>query len=131
MEFLNVIAAAVATYAFGAVWYMVLKRPWMAAAGVTIGDDGEPVNSKNPIPYIVALISALLVAGMMRHVFTLSGIDTVGAGFVSGFGIGLFLASPWIVTCYGFGGRPFRLVLIDGGYITFGSAIAGAVLTLF
>jgi len=33
---------------------------------------------------------------MMRHVFELSDIETMGKGLVSGFGIGLFLAAPWI-----------------------------------
>ncbi|VAV97561.1 hypothetical protein MNBD_ALPHA07-2091 [hydrothermal vent metagenome] len=36
----------------------------------------------------------LLVAGMMRHMFALGGIDSLAKGFVSGFGIGLFLATP-------------------------------------
>jgi hypothetical protein len=35
MEFLSVIAAAVGAFAFGAVWYMAMSKPWMAASGVT------------------------------------------------------------------------------------------------
>ena len=130
MEILNVIAAGIASYAFGAGWYMTLAKPWMAAAGVKAGPDGKPVGN-GPLPYIIAFIAALIVAGMMRHVFALSGIDTIGKGLVSGLGIGLFLASPWLATCYAFGRRPFRLTLIDAGYATFGSAIMGAVLTAF
>lgn len=131
MEFLNVVAAAVASYGFGAAWYMMLAAPWMDAAGVAVGEDGQPANKSDPVPYLVAFVMALVVAGMMRHVFALSGIDTVGKGLISGLGIGLFLASPWLATCYAFGGRPFRLTLIDVGYITFGSAIIGAVLSMF
>ena len=131
MEFLNVIAAAAAGYGFGAVWYMTLAKPWMEAAGIAADADGRPANAGDPKPYIIAFISALLVAGMMRHVFALGGIDTIGKGLVSGLGIGLFLSSPWIMTNYGFAGRPFRLTLIDAGYATFGSAIIGLVLTLF
>jgi len=131
MEFLGVLVAAVAGYAFGAVWYMVLAKPWMAASGVAIGDDGKPANASNPIPYIIAFGSAALAAGMMRHVFSLSGIETLDKGLVSGLGIGLFLAVPWLLTCYSFSGRPFRLLMIDGGYATIASGIMGAVLTLF
>ncbi len=130
MEFLNVIVAAAASYAFGAIWYMMLAKPWMQAAGIEVGDDGKPANN-NMMPYIIAFLMAVIVAGMMRHVFELSGIDSFSKGLVAGFGIGLFLASPWLVTCYAFGGRPFRLTLIDAGYATFGCAIIGAVLTLF
>ncbi len=130
MELLNVLVAAVASYAFGAAWYMTLAKPWMEAAGVKAGPDGKP-EGNSPKPYIIAFISALVVAGMMRHVFALSGIDTIAKGLVAGLGIGLFLASPWLATCYSFGGRPFRLTMIDAGYATFGSAIMGTVLMLF
>ncbi len=131
MEFLNVLAAAVASYAFGTVWYMTLANAWMEAAGVRKGPDGRPENSGNPVPFILAFVAAILVAGMMRHIFELGGIETTGKGLVSGLGIGLFLASPWIMINNGFAGRPFRLTLIDGGYATFGCAIIGLVLTLF
>jgi hypothetical protein len=96
-----------------------------------VGEDGQPANNADPIPYITSFIAAILVAGMMRHVFVLSGIDTFGKGLMSGLGIGLFLVTPWIATFYGFGGKPRKLVLIDGGYATIGCTIIGAVLTLF
>ena len=131
MAFLGVIIAAAAGYGFGAIWYMTLAKPWMQASGVAVGDDGRPANASSAFPYIVAFGAALLVAGMMRHIFALSGIDSFGSGLVSGIGMGAFLASPWLLTCYTFSGRPFRLVLIDAGYATGASAIIGAVLTFF
>jgi len=73
----------------------------------------------------------IVVSGMMRHVFAMSGIETFSSGLVSGLGIGLFFISPWIMINNAYGDRPFRLTLIDGGYATFGCAIIGAVLTLF
>lgn len=130
MEFLNVIVAAIAGFAFGAVWYMTLAKPWAEAAGVALDENGKPLQ-EGVTPYIMAAIAMLLVAGMMRHVFELAGIDTLGEGLVSGLGIGLFFISPWIMINNGYGGRPFQLTLIDGGYATFGCAIIGAVLTLF
>lgn len=131
MGLLNVLAAAITAYAFGAAWYMTLSKPWMEASGVDVGEDGKPANNSNPVPYIVAFAMAVVVAGMMRHTFALSGIDTFGKGLISGLGIGLFMATPWLATCYAFAGRPMKLTLIDAGYITFGSAIMGAILTSF
>jgi len=129
MEILSVIAAAAASYVFGAIWYMSLAKPWMAASGVKLGEDGQPENRSNPVPYIVSFVCAIIVAGMMRHIFTLSGIDMLGEGLVAGLGIGLFLATPWIATNYTFAGRPKALIVIDGGYATIGCAVMGAVLT--
>ena len=130
MEFLGVLIAAACGFAFGAGWYMALANPWMEAANIKRGPDGRP-EGDSALPYIMAAIAMILVAGMMRHTFELSGIDTFGKGLISGLGIGLFFISPWIMINNGYGGRPFKLTLIDGGYATFGCAIIGAVLTFF
>ena len=129
MGFLSVLVAAVAGFAFGAVWYMALSKPWMEAANIKADENGRPEND-GPLPYIMAAFAMLLVAGMMRHTFALSGIDTAGKGLISGLGVGLFFISPWIMINNGYGGRPFKLTLIDGGYATFGCAVMGLVLTL-
>lgn len=130
MELISVLAAAAASYIFGAFWYMTMAKPWVAASGVETDAEGQPANRSKPMPYVLSLISAILVAGMMRHVFGLSGVDSLGQGALAGFGIGLFMASPWIVTNYGFAGRSATLTAIDCGYATFGCTIMGAVLTL-
>lgn len=131
MEVLNVFAAAIAAWVFGAVWYSVFAKPWMADTGIEVGENGRPVNNANPLPYLLSVIALLVVAGMMRHTFAASGIVTLGAATLSGLGIGLFFIAPWILINNAYGMRPFRLTLIDGGYSTFGCAIMGAVLTLF
>ena len=131
MELVNVLAAALASYIFGALWYLSLARPWMAAAGIEADENGRPVENASLMPYVIALVCALAVAGMMRHVFALGGVEGVQKGLVSGLGIGAFLAAPWIATNYAFAGRPAKLSLIDGGYATFGCGIIGLVLELF
>ena len=131
MELVNVLVAAAAGFGVGALWYSVLAKPWMEASGVAVGSDGKPANSSDPMPFILGFIAMILVAGMMRHVFALSDINSMGKGLVSGFGIGLFLAAPWLLICYGFAGRSRKLVLIDGGYAAFGSAAIGLILTAF
>lgn len=131
MGFLSVIVAAVAAFAFGAGYYMVLAKPWMAAAAIETGPDGKPVGGESPTPYIVSFICILLVAGMMRHTFALSQIETLGKGLQSGLGIGLFFITPWIFINTGYSNRPWKLAIIDGGYATAAATIIGIVLTLF
>ena len=130
MSFFSVIVAGLAGWVFGAVWYSVFAKPWIAASGVATDENGKPANQKDPLPYIISIVCAIIVAGMMRHTFNLSGIDTFGKGLISGFGIGAFLAAPWIATNYGFAGRPAKLILIDSGYAIFGCTVIGAVLML-
>lgn len=127
MGFVAVLAAAIGAYAFGAVWYMVMAKPWMKAAGI----DQEDINQKDPTPFIISGVCAIIVAGMMRHVFAQSQIIGIGGGLMGGIGIGLFLATPWILTNYAFAGRPRNLMLIDGIYATVGCTIMGVILGWF
>ncbi len=130
MGFLSVIISAVAAFAVGAAYYMALSKPWMEAADIEVGEDGKPVND-GPTPYIVSFIMILLVAGMMRHTFALSGIDTVGKGIVSGLGIGAFFIAPWIFINTGYSNRPWKLAIIDSGYAILAATVIGLVLSIF
>lgn len=131
MDFLSVLIAAAAGFGLGAVWYMVLAEPWMEAVGMERDADGKPKGGQSPVMFAITFVMLLLVAGMMRHTFAPSGVDTLGKGFVGGLGIGLFFISPWIVINNLYGNRPFKLSLIDGGYATTACALMGLVLTLF
>ena len=133
MELLNTLAAAAAAYVFGAIWYMSLSKPWMAAAGIKESDlkDENGKSKSGPMPFIIAFLSALVVAFMMQHLFALVGVVQVIDGLLLGLGIGLFIAAPWTVTHYSFGMKPRNLVFIDVGYSSIGCAVIGLVLTLF
>jgi hypothetical protein len=130
MEFLNVLVAAAAGFAFGAIWYMVLSKPWIEASNIECDENGRPVDSSK-LPFVLSGIAMILVAGMMRHVFGMGAITTVSKGLISGLGIGLFFISPWIMINNAYGGRPFKRTLIDSGYAVFGCGVIGVVLTLF
>ncbi|MEO0566186.1 MAG: DUF1761 domain-containing protein [Pseudomonadota bacterium] len=131
MDILNVFIAGLASYMFGAFWYIALSKPWMAAAGVEQGEDGKPINGSDPVPYILGLVCAVIVAAAMNQFFTKADIIGIGSGAIWGFGIGSCLATPWILTNYGFAGRPPKLMFIDGAYATIGCTIIGTILTLF
>jgi len=130
MEFLSVIVAAVVTYAFGAFWYIWLAKQWMISSGITKEQIENHLGNK-ATPFIISAIMLVIVAGMMRHSFDQSGIDTALKGAVSGFGIGAFLATPWIVTNHAYNMKPRMLTVIDGGYTTIGCTIIGLILGLF
>ncbi|WP_420004655.1 DUF1761 domain-containing protein [Arenibacterium sp. LLYu02] len=131
MEFLSVIAATVAAFAAGAAYYGVLSEPWMAASGVPRDENGKPTGGQRPAIFALGFLCQLLVAGMMRHVFSLSGIDSLAMGLMGGVGIGLFFITPWIALNNLYGMRPRTLTVIDGGYATLACTIMGLVLVLF
>jgi Protein of unknown function (DUF1761) len=136
MQFLNVIAAALAAFAFGAVWYMSMSKAWIAAAEIAVDANGRPVpreggGAGGAMPFIIGLVAMVLVAGMMRHLLGASGVTTVGGGAIAGFGIGAFLITPWVAMNYGFAMRKPSLTLIDGVNSVVGCTIMGAVLNAF
>ncbi|MDF0602347.1 DUF1761 domain-containing protein [Psychromarinibacter sp. C21-152] len=127
MGIISVIAAAAAAWIFGAVWYGVIGRRWMEAQGLT----EESLNRSDPVPYIGSFICCILVAGMTRHILAMSGIDTLGAAAVTGLGLGLFVAAPWIATNVLFSVRSKALIWMDGAYPAVGMTLMGIVLALF
>jgi hypothetical protein len=131
MEYVNVLAAALGAYAFSAVWYTVMSKPWIAAAGIQTDANGKPQGNGSPMPFVIAFVAMLLVAGMMRHLFQMSGIDSLGEGAVSGLGVGAFFITPWVAMNYAFSMRPGALTLLDGVNAIAGCTIMGMVLTLF
>ncbi len=131
MELLNVLAAAAGAFAFGGIWYTTMAKPWMEAAGLTMGPDGRPAGGGSPMPFVVGIAAMILVAGMMRHVFAMAGLDTIGEGIMGGVGIGTFFIMPWVAMNYAFGQRGTRLTLIDSVNAIVGCTIMGIILTLF
>lgn len=127
MEVVNVLAAAVAAFAFGAVWYIGMSKPWMAASGVT----EEQQRSGGPMPFVIGFIAMVLVAGMMRHMLGTSGVTSIGGGAIAGLGIGAFLITPWVAMNYAFALRKPALTVIDGVNSIVGCTIMGAVLNAF
>ena len=131
MESLNVVAAALGAYVFSAVWYTVLSKQWVAASGMPVDGNGKPVGNGSMMPFAIGLIAMIFVAGMMRHIFQMSGVDTLGEGLGGGFGIGAFIITPWVVMNYAFGMRKPMLMLIDGVNSVVGCTIMGLILQLF
>lgn len=120
------IAAAVA---FGVVsaWYMALGKRWMAATGKAEADfrDGGMA-----LPMTIALVGYILVAGMLRHILTAAGVTGFFAALVSGLGVGLFIAAPFILTNYAFARQQRALWWIDAGNAVLACTVIGAVLGL-
>lgn len=131
MQWIAVILAAVAAYGFGAFWYTTMSKPWIAASGIAVDADGKPAGSGSATPFIIGFVAELIVAGMMRHIFVMAGLDTFGEGLMAGFGIGAFLITPWVAMNYAFAARSYRLMVLDGVNSVVGCTVMGIVLSFF
>lgn len=123
-----VIAAAVAAFVFGAVFYGTLSKPWMKAARL------KPEDAKmDPVlfatTFVCELVMAWVMAGMIGHFG--AGQVTLWNGVVSAFFVWLgFMATTMIINqryqMYG-----WDLSLIDGAHWLGVALIMGAVIGAF
>ena len=112
INYVAVLAAAVAGFVFGAVYYTALGKQWMAAAGLKAKD----IDRKNPVPFIVAgvaqLVLAYMLAGLLGHI----GDVTMRGALISA----VFIWVGFIVTTmavnHRFQGAPVSLTVIDCGH---------------
>jgi hypothetical protein len=129
VNYVAVIIATLAGFGLGAVWYMILSKPWMRAVGKTEAD--RPQGSANALPFAISILAlfimALMLAGLMGHL----GDVTVRGGVISGF----FVWLGFVITSMGvnhtFAGAKPMLTLIDGGYWLAVLLIQGAVIGAF
>lgn len=134
VNYLAVAVAAFAGYLFGAVWYMALAKPWLAAAEFSPDQRAriEAGGGRSPAPFLVALIAQIVMAYMFASLQGHLGPQalTVRGGLLSGFFLWVGFVATTIVTNYGFGMRKPTLILIDGGHWLGVLLIQGAVIGL-
>lgn len=119
-----VIVAAIAFYAWGAVWFTLLKNPYMAAMGATSQQMGNTAST----PFILSFIAALVLS--LGTAIALA--DSSQAGAKHGIEFGAFMGIIVFATNYlsinAFEMKPFSLWLIQVGYVVIGMMIVGAII---
>ncbi len=134
LNFWAVLLAAAASFVFGGIWYGVLSKQWMAAAGLTESDvkgSGGP----SPLPFIITflaqIIMAWMLAGIVLHLSRSGIAANVRSGMISAFFIWLGFMATTIVVNHQFQMQKATLTLIDTGHWLGVMLIQGAVLGSF
>lgn len=120
INYVAILAAAICGFLTGAVWYGVLGKSWMAAAGLTEADikgpDGK--GKPSPAPFIVAavanLIMAAMLAGVVGHLD--DKVVTLRNGIVSALFIWLGFVVTTMAVNNAFQMKKPMLTVIDGGH---------------
>src|SRR5262245_60975771 len=130
INYLAVLAAAAAGFAFGAAYYMSLSSVWLAAIGMTKQQLAE---KRSPLPFVVSIVALLIMAwvlaGTMGHLGP--GQVTAKNGVISGLFVWLGFVITTLSVNYAFGQRKPMLTVIDGihwlGVLVIQGAIIGAM----
>ena len=130
INYLAVIIAALAAFGLGAVWYMVLSKPWLHATGKTEAELKKEGSGK-ALPFIICLLALLVMAWMLAGLMGHIGDITVRGGMITG----AFVWTGFVITTMGvnhtFGGQKPMLTLIDGLYWLAVLILMGAVIGAF
>ncbi len=126
INYLAILAAAIAAFAWGAAYYMTLSKQWLAAVGKI-----EP--SKSPTPFIITFIALLIMgwvlAGTLGHLGT--GQVTVKNGIISGAFLWLGFVATTVFVNNAYPGRKYVLSVIDSlhwlGVLVIQGAVIGAI----
>ncbi len=129
-----VFAAAAASFIFGGVWYGLLSKPWMAAAGLTEADVQGPSGPK-PWPFVITFLAQIVMAWMLAGVLfhmTKAGLPAnLRNGLISAAFIWVGFIATTLVVNHQFQMQKVSLTLIDGGHWLGVMLIQGAILGLF
>jgi hypothetical protein len=128
VNWIAVVVATVASWALGAVWYMVLANQWLAAIGKT----RDQINGKDPMPYIWSvLVQFVMAVSLAIMIPRMSGSTSVGSGLMAGFMLWFGFIITSMIQSHRYEGAPWARTFIDGGYMLAVLLVQGVVVGLF
>jgi hypothetical protein len=130
VNYIAVVIAALASFGFGALYYMSLAKPWLAAIGKTQADLTAN-SSKTPfiVSAVAELIMAWVLAGALGHLGP--GQVTMRNGLITAFILWAGFVMTTMAVNHGYQGSKRSLTLIDGGHWLGVLLIQGLVIGLF
>jgi MFS family permease len=124
-----ILAAGVAGWIFGAIWYGVLGKVWQQALGMNPDDCKD--KKKMPLaPMLVSFLAAIVMSAVLYQLLTNLGVLGLMPSALTGLTIGVgFLLTSTLVNNM-FQQRSFLLTVIDGGHWTLALVVEAVVLSL-
>ena len=131
MNYVAILLSAIAGFAFGALWYGVLGKVWMQAAGIDCKKANKEGGSakQSYLPFFLAALANLMIAFMMAGMMGHFAVD-VKHGLITASLVWIVFILPTIAVNYAFQMRPFRLTLIDSGHWLGVLVVIGVVIGL-
>jgi len=128
MNYLAILAAAVAAFAFGAVYYTALSKPWIRAARL------KPEEMKmSPVPFVTSFVAELIMAWILAGVIGHLGVGqvTFWNGVISAAFIWVGFMATTIAVNHRYQGFGWDLTIIDALHWLGVALIMGAIIGWF
>ncbi len=131
LNWTSVLIAAAAAWIFGAIYYGILGKAWIAAQGKTIemlkAENAGKSTAAKAAPFVLSFIAEIVMGWALFGILTHMGLFTLRAGAISGALCWLGFVLTTIAVNNAYAGRKFRLTVIDAGHWLGAMVIIGAV----
>ncbi|MGH2568516.1 MAG: DUF1761 domain-containing protein [Bacteroidota bacterium] len=131
-NFLAVLAAAVAYFLLGALWYSALfwdiRTKALEAQGVILK---EPSKREAAQKLLLTFLAGLVASFGMAYLIYWTGSHRFTSGLALGLAVGLCFGATGIGVSYLRESRPLKLIIIDSGYQVVGITMIGIVLSVW
>ena len=128
----SILLAAIVAWIFGAVYYGLLGKFWLAAQGKTMEsmklENAGKSALANAAPFILSFVAEILMAWALYGVLTHMGMFAFRAGMIAGALCWLGFVLTTVAVNNAFSGRRPMLTLIDAGHWLGVLVIIGAIL---
>ena len=126
---LAIVAAVVATFALGALWYspLLFGNMWVRAHGYA-GERLERMKKAAPRAYGVSFVAFFVLAGVLAFLAGRVGVGTALGGMRLGFAVWVGFAATIGLTAWVYSDKPFATYLIDAGYQLAYLLLMGAII---
>ena len=111
INLIAVAAAAIVSFLFGALWYGILGKAWMNAAGLT-----KEQTRPNPVVFATAFFCQIIMAFVFAGVIYHTGGTDIRNGIISALMIWVGIVITTQIVNHRFQGLSWNLTLIDGGH---------------
>jgi hypothetical protein len=125
------VLAAAASFIFGGLWYGLLSKPWMEAAGLTkerIAAAGGQTPKLLVITFLCQFFMAWMLAGVLLHMVKAGIPATLTNGLISAAFLWAGFVATTLIVNHGYQLANRSLTLIDGAHWLGVLLIQGAII---
>jgi hypothetical protein len=127
INYLAIVAAAVACFILEIIWFGYFMRPWLGGLGACSGWYAPKAHIQPVLQFGIAFVSQLVIATGVSFVTQLTGVQTALRGVMTAACLWFaFVATIW-ATEYSFELRPWAQLGINGGFWLVGMLAMGAI----
>lgn len=130
INFLAVILCAALNMALGMFWYgFLFTKPWMRLSGIQKKHLENKANAQRArLGYALSTFCSLIMALALALVIKVTGLQSLGGGFILGFACWLGFSFTSMLPNHLFALKPIGLAAIDMGYPLISLCVMGSIL---